>query len=118
MYVCAIGLHVCDLFFSDSPPTCSSGAKDGVVIANCSIDFSGNWHPVIHWTEDNDRLLKADNQITIPGQRVTSSLNVPLSGDHHEVHYIVCTVTFSIKDKPLETTAMNIPQISPNFCRA
>ena len=84
--------------------------------ANCSFGFSGNWPPVIEWTDANGK-LDAINTVTLPNHGVTSFLNVQLSGDPLQLYVVRCTVKFRIEDKPKETTAINIPEINPNFCR-
>lgn len=99
----------------DSPPTCSSETDGKVVNASCSIGFSGNWPPVIVWTNSHGKTLVADTT-TIPNQRVASLLIVRLTGDPHELYSVTCTVKFREEDKPPKTTAKNIPEISSDKC--
>lgn len=101
--------------FPDSHPTCSGETKGRVVNASCSIEFSGNWPPVIDWTDATRKTLVADTT-TIPNHRVTSFLIVQLSGDPHELYSVACTVKFREAEKPPKTTAKNIPKIPSDIC--
>lgn len=120
--VCLTALPVNNVFaifcflFSDPQPSCSWETISGVVNASCSIGFSGNWPPVIYWT-DAQGAREANGTIIIPSLRVTSSLIIPLPGKPHEVFFVTCSVKFRIEDKPQTTTAENTPEIFLDPCK-
>lgn len=101
--------------FSDSQPSCSTETENDVVNASCSIGFSGNWPPVIEWYDRSGK-LEANDTTTIPSQRVTSFLILPLNDDSRELYMLTCSVKFNIEDKPQRTTAANIPELFLSNC--
>lgn len=107
----------CYFLFSDlQGPSCNSETNGDVVNANCSIGFTGNWSPVILWYNETEQ-IEMNSSIRIPNERVTNVLTVHLTGDPKELYYLTCSVVFRLEDKPPTTTAQNIPEISPNFCK-
>lgn len=85
--------------------------------ASCSIAFTGNWPPVIDWTDANGNKLKASATFFSPNRKVTSLLNVSLTGNPRELHLFICAVRFRSDDRPKQTTARNIPVLSIDICR-
>ena len=101
---------------SEHRPICSWATEGRIIKANCSIGYSGNWPPVIEWSDANGK-LDASGTFIVPSQRVTSSLSLPLNGDPFALHLVTCTVRFRSDDRPKETSARNVPDLDIENCR-
>lgn len=97
------------MHISDKSPQCSATVTSGIVHANCSIGFSGNWAPKIVWYNKNER-LETNDTITISNHKVTSFLKGPFS----QTDILTCTAMFVLEDKPHDTTAGNVPDLLSN----
>lgn len=64
----------------------------------------------MQWKEHNKNgegvLSVGVNTVTVPNQRVTGTLVMPVKKDSR---YYTCTTKFDISGKPFHTTAVNVP---------
>ena len=70
----------------------------------CSVNYSGNWAPVITWQQDGDSVDTADvvNK-TVLYQSVTSSLTILVTGNGIG-STVSCITHFSDDNNPSDTT--------------
>lgn len=118
LYTCQPDLNLADqsaeVIVLEPSPNCSVTKQTrDAVNASCSIDFSGNWSPELHWHSVSGRLETNETTI-IPNYRVTSSLIVSLNETNLGVLYITCTAIFVLGSKPQDTTAANVPGLLSN----
>ena len=90
----------------------ASGAiqENDVIMMTCSIMYSGNWVPVMRWTNSKSNHTFADDDITLTTSdtTVTSQLTVTASADLNGSQ-IVCVTYFTQPSTSLSTTATNVP---------
>jgi len=91
----------------------ASGAvqENDVIVMTCSITYSGNWAPVMRWTDSVIRRNFTDDDITLTTDNltVTSQLTVTASANLHGSQ-IVCVTYFDAQSSnSLPTSATNIP---------
>ena len=75
----------------------------------CSVNFSGNWTPVMKWQQEEGSVITAGVVInTVPYKSVTSSLTVSVTRSVTGSTF-ACTTYFNGDNKPSSTSATNIP---------
>ena len=75
----------------------------------CSVNFSGNWVPVMKWQREGDDVIAGVSNVTVPYTSVTYSLKVPAVGTRLRGGSYNCTTYFSAGNKPPGVRATNIP---------
>src|SRR6218665_603987 len=95
---------------------CNDGSTEDLVNLTCSIEFRGNWAPTMEWKEQTSHgeivLSVGVNTITVPDERVTSSLVMEVQRGRRN---FACTTKFDISGKPVRTTATNIPEYNKTW---
>jgi len=84
--------------------------ENEVIVMTCNIRYSGNWAPVMRWTNSKSRHTFPDDDVTLTttDTTVTSQLMVTASADLHGCQ-IVCLTYFTEPSTSLSTNATNIP---------
>ena len=78
----------------------------------CSVNFSGNWAPVMKWHEDEGQVMTAGVvHNTVPYKSVTSSLTVLVTRNVTGSQFS-CTTYFTDNNKPPTTSAVDVPVYS------
>lgn len=100
-----------EIIIIESDPECSNVTTDGEnTTLTCSIRFHGNWAPVMEWTMGNKSgVISEGVNNTRDGNSLTSRLVVPAKKSHAHKLLYACTTKFRLQEKPLDTTADNIP---------
>ena len=103
-----------------SPPVCqqlgasSSTSKtlreNDTIEMTCSVDFAGNWAPVMTWTQDDGQTIAGGSvsNVSIPNRNVTYSMRVAATRGMDGKRF-TCRIYFSRSNKPSTATAQNVP---------
>ena len=85
----------------------------------CSVNYSGNWAPVMKWQQDGGPVItdgRATN-ITVPYKSVTYSLTVRATRDINGRTF-TCKTYFSADNVPKTSDASNVPDYSNTWISA
>ena len=75
----------------------------------CSVNYSGNWAPVMKWQQDGGPvIISGVVNNTVPHKSATSSLAV-LATSNMNGRKFSCTTFFSEDNKPTTISATNVP---------
>ena len=77
----------------------------------CSVNFSGNWAPIMTWRRFGEPFSVISVGVvnkTITNKSVTYRLTINVTNDVHG-DQIASTTFFSLSNKPLNTSAIDIP---------
>ena len=79
----------------------------------CSVNFSGNWAPVMKWQQDGDPVITDGRVVnnTVPYTSVTYSFTVRATRDMNGQKFS-CITYFNADNKPPTTDAANVPGYS------
>ena len=82
----------------------------GTIEMVCSVNYSGNWAPVMKWQQDGGSVITDGRVVnnTVPYKRVAYSLKVRATRDMNWSKF-KCTTYFIVKNQPSNTEADNIP---------
>ena len=112
-------LLYCFATLTESDPVCTK-SLNSVNRANkfdsfkmhCSVNFSGNWAPVMKWQQDGGPVITVGVvNGTVPYKSVTSSLTVLVTRNVTGSKFS-CTTYFIDNNKPPTTSAANVPVYS------
>ena len=95
---------------STNVPDSGAVQSNDTITMTCSVTYSGNWAPVIRWTDSQSNGNFPDNYITstTTSTTVTSRLTVTASADL-DGSRIVCDTYFAQPSSSLPTSATNVP---------
>ena len=79
----------------------------------CSVNYSGNWAPVMKWQQDGDPAITNGRVVnnTVPYKSVTYSLTVPATRDMNGRTF-TCKTYFMADNRPKTSDATNVPDYS------
>lgn len=107
--------------FTATDPFCSTyrssngiAEQDDHVTLTCSVNYAGNWAPVMKWHQDGGSVITVGVvDDTVPNKSVTSSLTVLVSANKIGIKF-TCTTYFSDSEGHLinQTGANNVPEYS------
>ena len=85
------------------------------VILTCSVNYSGNWAPVLKWQQDGGPVITVDVvNNTVPYKSVASTLTV-LATSNVTGSKFSCTTFFNEAYKPNKSISTNVPDYVYNW---
>ena len=104
---------------TESEPVCISNCtlsticitkEFDIIQMTCSVNYSGNWAPVMKWQQDGGPVITDGRVVnkTVPYKSVTYSLTVRATSKMNGSKFS-CTTYFSADNKSPTTTATNVP---------
>ena len=81
----------------------------------CTMEYSGNWAPVMRWQQDGGPVITAGVvNNTVPYKSVTSGLVFKATNAVNDKR-IICTTYFDAFNLPSSTNAVNVPVFSKSW---
>jgi hypothetical protein len=99
-----------ELIVLERNPECLSKLTDSSVNMTCSVEYFGNWVPIIEWRTQKGQNLEA-KQYHSEADVVSSNLFLPLYETKGDIAFrINVALKFNVSGRSDDTTATNVPE--------